>query len=356
MSKGIDISKWNDVTDYSAVARQVSFAILKITGCDNKEDSRFSMHLNGCRANNIPVIGVYNYSYAESVAKAQTDAKAVIRVMNNHGLHATVWLDIEEQAIAKKLGATMIDLILAYKAVIEAAGEKFGVYTGMSYYNTYLKKYKSRLGGIPMWIARYPSNANMTIDKNPAESKKPAINNMVAWQYSSKGQITGIKGNVDLNILYEEVSAPAAPVSNDDSNDNGNYYPKYTGSSAGLAKALKAVGVDSSYDNRALIAAANGITGYRGTAAQNTQMLNLLKQGKLIKANGSASSVQYYPKYTGATNTSIISGLIGVGETDTTIAHRKKIAEANGIKGYAGTAAQNLQLLNLLKQGKLIKA
>ena len=67
------------------------------------------------------------------------------------------------------------------------------------------------------------------------------------------------------------------------------------------------------------------------------------------------TSGNYYPRYTGATNTSIVSGLAGVGERDTSFAHRKKIAAANGISNYSGTAAQNLKLLALLKQGKLIK-
>lgn len=37
-------------------------------------------------------------------------------------------------------------------------------------------------------------------------------------------------------------------------------------------------------------------------------------------------------------------------------AHRAKIAAANGIKNYAYTAAQNLEMVNLLKKGKLTKA
>ena len=284
MTKGIDIAKWNEVTDYAAVARQVGFAIIKIININNVEDGRFATHLAGCRANNIPVLGVYNYSYAESVSKAVTDANAVIKVMRAHNLNTTVWLDIEEQAIAKKLGTKLIDLVLAYKETINNAGYNFGVYTGMSYYNTHLKKSEARLEGIPMWIARYPSTAAMTIDKNPPESKKPAIKNMVAWQYSSKGQIAGIKGNTDLNILYVDMA------------------------SLGTAPAP--------------------IT----------------------------TSSKYYPKYTGATNTSIISGLAGVGEKDTSYAHRAKIAAANNISNYHGTAAQNLYMLELLKQGKLIKA
>ena len=287
MKKGIDISTYNAVSDYAAVARTVSFAVLKIINASNVEDKRFATHLTGCRTYNIPVLGVYNYSYAETTAKAKSDAQAVIRTLQKYSLNTIVWLDIEEQAIAKRLGSALIDIVLTYKNTINAAGYQFGVYTGMSYYNSYLKKYESRLDGIPMWIARYPSSATMTIDKDPSESKKPAIRNIVAWQYSSKGSIPGIAGNVDLNILYDEgllsgaPSAPAAPAT---------------------------------------------------------------------------TSSKYYPKYTGATNTSIVSGLAGVGEKDTSYTHRCKIAKANGITGYTGTAKQNLYMLDLLKQGKLIKA
>lgn len=63
-----------------------------------------------------------------------------------------------------------------------------------------------------------------------------------------------------------------------------SYYAKYTGSTNSIVDALKSIGVDSSYSNRKKIAEANGITNYTGTSSQNIQMLNLLKQGKLIKA------------------------------------------------------------------------
>ena len=68
------------------------------------------------------------------------------------------------------------------------------------------------------------------------------------------------------------------------------YYPKYSGNSGSIAEALRAVGVDSSYANREKIAKMNDITGYKGMAAQNIQMLNLLKSGKLIKSKGAAST------------------------------------------------------------------
>ena len=69
------------------------------------------------------------------------------------------------------------------------------------------------------------------------------------------------------------------------SSNSDSYYPIYSGSKVSIVAALKAVGEnDTSYSHRAKIAAANNISGYKGTAAQNTTMLNLLKQGRLKKA------------------------------------------------------------------------
>lgn len=63
-------------------------------------------------------------------------------------------------------------------------------------------------------------------------------------------------------------------------------------------------------------------------------------------------SCQYFRKYTG-NSSSIVDGLVAVG-ANISFSYRKKIADANGVKGYIGTANQNLKLLKLLKQGKLI--
>ena len=61
------------------------------------------------------------------------------------------------------------------------------------------------------------------------------------------------------------------------------YFKKYTGNTTSIVEALKSIGATSDKAYRSTIAKANGITNYSGTAAQNTKMLNLLKQGKLIK-------------------------------------------------------------------------
>jgi N-acetylmuramoyl-L-alanine amidase len=59
------------------------------------------------------------------------------------------------------------------------------------------------------------------------------------------------------------------------------YYPAYKGVKATLSVALKSLGIDYSYAFRQRIAEANSISGYRGTAAQNTHMYNLLVAGLL---------------------------------------------------------------------------
>lgn len=77
----------------------------------------------------------------------------------------------------------------------------------------------------------------------------------------------------------------------------------------------------------------------------------LQTKGLIFKDLSSVNN--YFKKYTG-TSSSIVDGLYAIGAT-TTFAYRVKIAKANGISAYVGTAAQNKKLLDLLKQGKLIK-
>lgn len=129
-----------------------------------------------------------------------------------------------------------------------------------------------------------------------------------------------------------------------------------------IVEALKSIGVDSSMTYRKQIAAANGISGYSGTAEQNTQMLNMLKAGTLKVPNGENPVVpeeppiveydaSYFPKCS-SSFTSIVDALKSIG-VDSSMSNRKVIASANGISGYSGTSDQNTQMLNLLKSGQL---
>lgn len=73
------------------------------------------------------------------------------------------------------------------------------------------------------------------------------------------------------------------------------------------------------------------------------------------KAEIKATEGRFYPRYTGDSN-SLVDALKAVGEKETNIAKRERIAKANGITIYSGTATQNLALLKKLKNGVLIKA
>ena len=61
------------------------------------------------------------------------------------------------------------------------------------------------------------------------------------------------------------------------------YFPATPYLGFSIVDGLKAIGSESSYGYRERIAARNGIGGYVGSPAQNTNMLNLLKQGNLLR-------------------------------------------------------------------------
>ena len=123
----------------------------------------------------------------------------------------------------------------------------------------------------------------------------------------------------------------------------------YSGNS--IVDYLKSVGKDSSFAARKQYAVQYGISGYTGTAAQNTQLLNAMRGGS-GNSGGSSSGTGYYPAFS---STSIVDGLKSIG-VDSSFSNRKKIANANGISNYSGTASQNNQLCTLAKKGRLKKA
>lgn len=165
--------------------------------------------------------------------------------------------------------------------------------------------------------------------------------------------ISGYTGTAAQNEKLLKLMKGGVSSGSGSSSSGSGYYKAFSASS--IVDGLKAIGVDSSMSNRKKIAAANGIAGYTGTAAQNTRLCSLAKQGKLKKAGSSgsgSSGSSYYAKFS---STSIVDGLKSIG-VDSSMANRKKIAAANGISGYTGTAAQNNKLCALAKQGKLKKA
>lgn len=202
--KVIDVSSYQGVINWGKVkASGIQGAILKIIRKDLNPDKQFENNWRGCEKAGIPIVGVYNYSYATTVAKARSDAKKVLSILD--GRKAKVWLDVED-ACQKGLGITLIRIIQAYQGVIEGAGLEFGVYTGLSFYNSYIKPWTGYLT-CRFWIARY---------RNPVIANQPVIKHTLeGWQYSDKGSVPGIAGNVDMNLWYGEImSTPEVPQEN----------------------------------------------------------------------------------------------------------------------------------------------
>lgn len=319
MQRGIDVSSYQGVIDWKKVKGDgVDFAILKVIRKDLNPDKQFEANWKGCEAVGMPVHGVYNYSYATTVSKAAKDAQKVLEVLGNR--KCRVYLDVED-ACQKNLGRLLIDIINTYGDVIRGAGLEFGVYTGLSFYNTFIRPY----GGVsyPLWIARYGNN-----DGALNEAYKPSVAGMVGWQYTSKAKVSGISGNVDMNVWYEELETVAknetvekpkksveeiakeviagkwgsgdsrkkklasagydyATIQTKVNEMLTSYYPKYTGTSKQIDVVFKAIGVPAKFIGNRMkrkpIAEANGITGYTGKAAQNLSLIALAKAGKLKK-------------------------------------------------------------------------
>lgn len=202
--KGIDVSSYQGKINWDEVrAAGVEFAILKVIRKDLNPDKMFEQNYKECERVGLIVQGVYNYSYSTTVEKAKIDARRVLEILGDR--KPMVWLDIEDDC-QKELGNRLFEIIQAYKKIITESGRQFGIYTGLSFYNTYLKKYSSYLVDVPFWIARYPSKTSITLKTPVNILKKPAINNQLyGWQYSSTCKVNGINGNVDVNEWYVRV-------------------------------------------------------------------------------------------------------------------------------------------------------
>lgn len=202
--KCIDVSSYQGDIDWNKVKQSgISHSILKIIMKDLSLDTKFEKNWSGCQSAGVTVDGIYNYTYATTVDKAKTDAQRVLSVLN--GRKCAVWMDLEDKT-QTGFGSLLVDMINAYGDVITSAGYVFGLYTGMAFYNSYIKPHSSKLKYHNLWIARYYNGYNsMNISVNPNESYNPQKSigtDICMWQYTSSGQVSGIKGNVDVNMVY----------------------------------------------------------------------------------------------------------------------------------------------------------
>ena len=213
---GVDLSQWNVIRYYNKIKNAgVQFAIVKVSyGIDRKEPA-FDTHMKGCKEAGIPVIGAYIYCYSDTVEKAYRAAYAFVN--NTKGQVDTMILDLEDKAV-KNLGHKIIDIINAYKTVAIKNGMAFIIYTGASFYNPNLKAYANEIADIPIWWARYPSKKLRTITDVPPTVLPSIPNEIIGWQFSSKGIVSGAEGNLDLNVWYRDIKKQEQPVITIDKN------------------------------------------------------------------------------------------------------------------------------------------
>ncbi len=186
--KGIDISRYQGNPDFSKVKQDVDFVIAQI-GYGRytfQKDATFGRNYSECKNHNIP-FGGYWYSYAKSTADALAEAQACIEVIKNKKFEYPIYYDLEENLGA--LGRSLVSSIATtFCTALEKAGYFAGIYISRAPAQSYLtdevcKKYA-------LWLAEYNSQLNW--NGSPVG----------IWQYSSSGRISGIDGNVDMNICY----------------------------------------------------------------------------------------------------------------------------------------------------------
>ncbi|MDE6133166.1 MAG: glycoside hydrolase family 25 protein [Oscillospiraceae bacterium] len=189
--KGIDVSKHNGRIDWERVKKSgVEFAILRAGfGRENPRqvDVQFERNYSECRRLGIPV-GAYHYSYAKNPDGAQKELDFFLKLIDGKQFDYPLCFDIEDESLNGISEKVLTDNVLTFCKGLEERGYYAAVYCNMDWLKNRLEH--DRLKDIDLWLA-YWSNAR-------SENIKVGM-----WQYSEKGQIDGISGDVDLDIAYK---------------------------------------------------------------------------------------------------------------------------------------------------------
>lgn len=187
MKNGIDVSRWQEVIDWKNV--RTDFAIIQAGfGREiSQKDTQFEANYNGCKTNNIPC-GAYWYSYAQTPEDAEKEAAACLKIINGKKFEYPIYYDVEEQAVLNLGKARVSAIIRAFLKKVESAGYFVGLYMAASHLNSYVEDdIKNRYA---IWVAHINTN-------------KPSYSGSYGmWQYSWKGRINGISGDVDTDYAY----------------------------------------------------------------------------------------------------------------------------------------------------------
>jgi len=191
---GIDVSKWNGNIDWNSVKSSgASYAIIRCGYRGSSTgalitDPKFAANISGANAAGLKV-GVYFFTQAVNEKEAVEEASMVLDLVKKYKISYPIFLDVEgsggrADGIDK---GTRTAVCKAFCATIQNSGYTAGVYANKTWLNSKIDA--GALGSYKIWLAQYAA----------APSYGGRYN---LWQYSSKGSVPGIKGNVDMNQSY----------------------------------------------------------------------------------------------------------------------------------------------------------
>ena len=220
IEKGIDVSKWNGDIDWKSVKDAgADYVIIRAGFGSSTVDEKFYQNIKGARDAGLK-IGIYWFSYATSVEKAKAEAQKCIEVISEFKENITypVFFDYEyaSRDYAEKQGVTVTKELATEMAntfinTIKSAGYPTGLYTNKDFGNKYFSE--DIINSNNLWVAQY---ANKNTYGRAYDM----------WQYTEKGKIAGVSGDVDLN--YTCLIPEGVNINNDDitdgneNNDNVN--------------------------------------------------------------------------------------------------------------------------------------
>ena len=187
--KGIDVSQYQGNIDFAKVkSAGVKFVIIRagFGKYTSQKDPYFEKNYKNAKAAGLDV-GAYWYSYAASVADAIAEAKTCMTAISGKKFEYPVFFDLEEKSQFNRGRAFCDSLVKAFCGELEKCGYFAGLYISRSPLQSYISSDIARR--YTLWVAEYASKLNYS-------------GAFAMWQYTSKGKINGINGDVDCDYCY----------------------------------------------------------------------------------------------------------------------------------------------------------
>jgi GH25 family lysozyme M1 (1,4-beta-N-acetylmuramidase)/uncharacterized protein YjdB len=191
---GIDVSKWNGTVDWDSVSKAgISYAIIRCGYRGSSTgalivDPKFETNISKAKAAGMQV-GVYFFTQAVSETEAVEEASMVLSQVSKYSLNYPIYLDVESSGGRgdKLTKEERTAVIRAFCNTIQNSGYSAGVYANKTWLAE--KMDVNQLGSFKIWLAQYAAAPTYTGRYN-------------MWQYTSKGTLPGITGDVDMNLSY----------------------------------------------------------------------------------------------------------------------------------------------------------